>query len=242
MATTTNYGWTTPDDTALVKDGASAIRSLGTAVDTTTKNLNPSTTLGDIEYRSSTANTNTRLAIGTTGQILAVSGGVPAWTTPAGGSGLTLIDEVSFSASMGVNVDSVFSTTYNNYKIIGNIKGDSFALDATMKMRVSATNTSTNYILQSLNSASSTTTSSNNAAATDMLFGEVHTTYSIETYDIVAPFLTQRTSMMGMYGHSSGAMRMTYQAQTDATSFTGFALIFSAAATGTVSVYGYAKE
>ena len=33
MATTTNFGWTTPDDTALVKDGASAIRSLGTSVD-----------------------------------------------------------------------------------------------------------------------------------------------------------------------------------------------------------------
>jgi hypothetical protein len=33
MATTTNFGWTTPDDTALVKDGASAIRSLGSSVD-----------------------------------------------------------------------------------------------------------------------------------------------------------------------------------------------------------------
>jgi len=85
MATTTNYGWTTPDDTALVKDGAAAIRTLGTSVDTTTKNLNPSTTLGDIEYRSSTANTNTRLPIGTTGQILSVVGGVPSWTTAAGG-------------------------------------------------------------------------------------------------------------------------------------------------------------
>ena len=85
MATTTNYGWTTPDDTALVKDGAAAIRTLGTSIDTTTKNLNPSTTLGDIEYRSSTANTNTRLGIGTTGQILTVSGGVPTWATAAGG-------------------------------------------------------------------------------------------------------------------------------------------------------------
>ena len=37
MATTTNYGWTTPDDTALVKDGASAIRSLGTAIDSSFK-------------------------------------------------------------------------------------------------------------------------------------------------------------------------------------------------------------
>jgi len=83
MATTTNYGWTTPDDTALVKDGAAAIRTLGSSVDTTTKALNPSTTLGDIEYRSSTANTNTRLGIGTTGQVLTVSGGVPSWATPS---------------------------------------------------------------------------------------------------------------------------------------------------------------
>jgi hypothetical protein len=35
MATTTNYSWSTPDDTALVKDGASAIRTLGSSVDTT---------------------------------------------------------------------------------------------------------------------------------------------------------------------------------------------------------------
>jgi hypothetical protein len=86
MPNTTNYNWVTPADTDLVKDGAAAIRTLGSSVDTTTKALNPSTTLGDIEYRSSTANTNTRLGIGTTGQVLSVSGGVPAWTTPAGGS------------------------------------------------------------------------------------------------------------------------------------------------------------
>jgi hypothetical protein len=86
MATTTNYGWTTPDDTSLVKDGAAAIRTLGSSVDTTTKALNPSTTLGDIEYRSATANTNTRLGIGTSAQVLTVSGGVPAWVTPTSGS------------------------------------------------------------------------------------------------------------------------------------------------------------
>jgi hypothetical protein len=79
MANTTNYNWETPDDTDLVKDGAAAIRTLGSSVDTTTKALNPSTTLGDIEYRSATANTNTRLPIGTTGQILSVVAGVPAW-------------------------------------------------------------------------------------------------------------------------------------------------------------------
>ena len=97
MATTTNYSWTTPDDTDLVKDGAAAIRTLGSSVDTTTKALNPSTTLGDIEYHSSTADTNTRLGIGTTGQILAVSGGVPAWTTPASAAPTSATDTVTTS-------------------------------------------------------------------------------------------------------------------------------------------------
>ena len=112
MATTTNYGWTTPDDTALVKDGASAIRSLGTSVDTTTKNLNPSTTLGDIEYRSSTANTNTRLGIGSTGQVLTVAGGVPSWATAAGGGAnwsLLNTGGTSLSGSSTITVSGISS-------------------------------------------------------------------------------------------------------------------------------------
>lgn len=39
MATTTNFGWTTPDNTALVKDGALAIRTLGSAIDTSMMDL-----------------------------------------------------------------------------------------------------------------------------------------------------------------------------------------------------------
>ena len=38
MATTTNYGWDTPDDTDLVKDGALAIRDLGQDIDTSLYN------------------------------------------------------------------------------------------------------------------------------------------------------------------------------------------------------------
>jgi hypothetical protein len=34
MATTTNFGWETPDDTDLVKDGAAAMRTLGNSIDT----------------------------------------------------------------------------------------------------------------------------------------------------------------------------------------------------------------
>jgi hypothetical protein len=113
MATTTNYGWTTPDDTALVKDGASAIRTLGTSIDTTTKNLNPSTTLGDIEYRSSTANTNTRLGIGTANQVLRVNSGAtaPEWATLSADS-MTVLASGSLS---GTNVSLTgISQAYKN--------------------------------------------------------------------------------------------------------------------------------
>ena len=100
MANTTNYNWETPDDTDLVKDGAAAIRTLGSSIDTTTKNLNPETTTGDIAYRSATANTNTRLPIGTNGQILAVSAGVPAWINNDQG------DITEVQAGTGISVAS----------------------------------------------------------------------------------------------------------------------------------------
>ena len=100
MANTTNYNWETPDDTDLVKDGAAAIRTLGSSIDTTTKALNPETTLGDIAYRSATANTNTRLAIGSNGQILGVSAGVPAWINNDQG------DITEVQAGTGISVAS----------------------------------------------------------------------------------------------------------------------------------------
>jgi len=106
---TTNYGFVMPTNTDLVKDLPADFDVFGQAVDTTLKNLNPSTTLGDIEYRSSTANTNTRLAIGSAGQVLTVSSGVPAWTTISSG-GITLISETVASANTGIDLTSIPGT------------------------------------------------------------------------------------------------------------------------------------
>ena len=127
MATTTNYGWTTPDDTALVKDGAAAIRTLGSSVDTTTKALNPSTTLGDIEYRSSTANTNTRLGIGTTGQVLTVAGGVPSWASAPGASYAVFRDEKTQGTNAGTFTTGAWRTRDLNTTQYNGITGASLA-------------------------------------------------------------------------------------------------------------------
>jgi hypothetical protein len=144
MATTTNYGFEIPEDTDLVKDGALAMRTLGQDIDTTTKALNPSTTLGDIEYRSATADTNTRLGIGSTGDVLTVAGGVPSWAAPAGGgSGLVFLTGATLTAAASWNLpNDTFTSTYRNYMIM--IEGrDGTSNDAVLVYpRASGTNNS----------------------------------------------------------------------------------------------------
>jgi hypothetical protein len=125
MATTTNYGWTTPDATALVKDGAAAIRTLGSSVDTTTKNLNPSTTLGDIEYRSSTANVNTRLPLGTAGQVLKVNSGAtaPEWSSDNAGmtNPMTTTGDTIYSSSGSTPARLAIGSTGNVLTVAGGV-------------------------------------------------------------------------------------------------------------------------
>ena len=93
-----------PTATDLVTDLPADFEVFGQAVDTTTKALNPSTTLGDIEYRSSTANTNTRLGIGSTGQVLTVAGGVPSWATPSSTLSLSQIATGNINSGTSVNI------------------------------------------------------------------------------------------------------------------------------------------
>lgn len=246
MATTTNYGWTTPDDTALVKDGASAIRSLGTAVDTTTKALNPSTTLGDIEYRSSTANTNTRLAIGSSGQVLTVSGGVPAWTTLASSSGLVFLNKTDFTASSAVNINDVFSTTYDNYKIM--IVGTSTTANkgqATIRMRVGGTDTSTNYVSEKNAAYDANLVAARNEKGTDEGYiGDIAPLDETDviSLDVYRPFLTKETTWIGHnFSTQDTFLVLSGFTQTDKTSFTGFTALFTEASTGSIYSYGYAK-
>lgn len=73
MATTTNFGWTTPNDTDLVKDGAAAIRTLGSNIDASLVDLKG----------------------GTTGQVLAKASNTDldySWVTDATGIPATIFD------------------------------------------------------------------------------------------------------------------------------------------------------
>lgn len=177
MPTTSNFGWTTPADTDLVKDGASAIRTLGNGIDTSLVDLKGGTTgqilskasntdldytwinndqgdltaitagtgitvtsgtgpiptvaltvpvvetsggtnqtsyaTGDLLYATAT-NTLGKRSIGTTGQILTVSGGVPTWSTPASAGSMTELASQTFSNT----ASHTFSSISGSYKAL----------------------------------------------------------------------------------------------------------------------------
>ena len=111
---TTNYSFVLPTSSDLVTDLPADFDVALQGVDTRLKALQPGTTLGDLAYSSATANTNTRLPIGTTGQVLAVSGGVPAWTTTADVTPLTtkgdLFTFTTVDARLGIGANNTILT------------------------------------------------------------------------------------------------------------------------------------
>lgn len=127
MATTTNFGWETPDDTDLVKDGAAAIRTALGGVDTSFVDLKGGTTgqvlakasNTDLDYSwvavdplvildakgdlitATAADTPARLAVGTNDQVLMADSTAATglkWGTPASGS-MTLLSTTSLSGT-----------------------------------------------------------------------------------------------------------------------------------------------
>lgn len=123
-----------PTSTDLVTDLPADFDVALQGVDTRLKALNPETTLGDISFASATANTNTRLPIGTTGQVLAVVAGVPAWQTgttgdiegvtagvgiSGGGTSGTVTVTNSMATAITTNGDLIYGTGSGTFARLG---------------------------------------------------------------------------------------------------------------------------
>ena len=84
LATTNTFNVTTVP----IANGGSGQTTASAAFDA----LAPTTSSGDMIYRTAASGGNVRLAIGSPGQVLGISSGLPAWTTVAGVGTVTSVD------------------------------------------------------------------------------------------------------------------------------------------------------
>jgi hypothetical protein len=135
---TSNFGWQMPTATDLVTDLPADFEVFGQAVDTSLADLkggttgqvlkkntnadmdfvwaadsagmtNPMTTTGDTIY-SSSGSTPARLGIGSTGNVLTVSGGVPVWAAPAAGGKVLQVVQGTLTSSATTTSGSYVDT------------------------------------------------------------------------------------------------------------------------------------
>ena len=188
------------------------------------------------------------LPIGTTGQILTADTTVSPykvkWATPAGGSDFKLLNTTSFSAVASQSVDSVFSSTYDVYKIILNIIPTSTADTVTFRLRASATDTTANYTSFRIGFNGSVLFSGLNNSGVDDWYVGIDGTSTVSSLDmtIYRPNNASQTTFTAMGQVSSGAFQSAGGFQSDTTQFDGFKFaIISGTFTGTISTYGLAK-
>ena len=223
---------------------------------TTDANFIPKTltsTTGDIIYASS-ANTPARLGIGSTSQVLTVSGGVPTWAAPAAGGGMTLIKRASFSnvANTGTTFDDVFTSSYETYFInIEQIYSASAGDDLHMQLRYAGPTTQAaayymanyyaNYIATSMsfqhsNNASQWLLSDNSGDSAD--------TVSAQLYLNNVGNISERALINGAMINSNKITAEIFAGNAyTARLYTGFLLKSSSSnITGTVTVFGVNKS
>jgi hypothetical protein len=258
MATTTNYGWGTPDDTDLVKDGALAIRDLGSDIDSTVF-ANAGAAIaktivdakGDI-IAATADDTVSRLAVGANDTVLTADSSTATglkWAAPAvPTSGLNLISTGSFTTASTISLpDNTFTSTYRNYRLILEFTATNSNY-LQLRLRASGSdNTTSNY--------SSTYAyyyyGSNGISADDRAQGATiwsrmgYTETSGNhngTFDIYQPQEAKQTNINGLWNRSGSGGAIPIGTFGATTQFDSLSIIAAAGTfTGNYSIYGYAK-
>jgi len=155
-------------------------------------------------------------------------------------SGLVHIATESFSAVSSVSLNGVFTSAYENYKIVMSHIG-STSINLSARLRASGTDASGATDYRNIYSDGSNATSTNTSSVTIMSRFSSVGKQALEGL-IVAPFLAQQTAFIGQSGGDFG-FRIYSASHLLTNSYDGFTLITDTGnMTGTIRVYGYANS
>jgi hypothetical protein len=237
MATTTNYGWTTPDDTDLVKDGAAAIRTLGSSIDTSFV-----ADEGDLLV-GGTSDIFEALPIGAAGTVLTSDGDTAEWAALApAASGLTLIKTQTIGTTVSsVTVTDAFSATYANYKII--LTGGSATNDSSIRLTLGATTTGYYSAGVYMSYGSNTVNGEGRSNAANIGGAGLAPNGLFLNADVYGPQLAARTIMstLGINAVTTAGPQNYHGFLDNDTQYTAFTLTAGAGTMtgGIIRVYGY---
>jgi hypothetical protein len=162
------------------------------------------------------------------------------------GGGMDLIYSSTFSSTSGSIFDDIFSSSYNNYKVIINFTG-TLSGNLSIRLRSNGTAETTLYTgvgwsgLTTAGTAVTTTSASSWSLNASTSFSSTPTTLRMEFFN---PFLSVSTHFSNqMWLTNPGVQGAMYfeGANTNSASYIGFTLINSASTltAGSIRVYGY---
>lgn len=200
------------------------------------------TTNGDLLYGTGSG-TFSRLGIGSTDQVLKVTGGVPAWgTVTTTAPGLSFISATSFTSATSVSINSCFTSTYDNYLVTINQSSGTGGY-YTVKMRLSGTDSSVSYTYNTLTTNGATVSSATSSAVTTGFATDANdqSRPAQASFELQSPaqavYTWYRSSNFSSNMGGTG-VKHTNGVHSVATAYDGMTISWTNSATGTVRIYG----
>lgn len=181
------------------------------------------------------------VAVGKTPGLNLIS---PSSIANSGGSASASGGEVTFTGVTSVSLNGVFSSDYDNYKILLRTKIASGNVELQSRMRLSGTDATTNYNTQYIYATATSVGAGNNSTTYAQVAYVGASNWNLSDLTISGPALAESTAFIcpTSYMNSASNVRMEqwFGLHTTATAYDGITFTVSGSSvTGKLRVYGY---